>query len=98
MATELQTDDLSRLRNQIRESLREVGYGDTPVQIVWLTRPPEEAEVLVEVTLPSPGKQGIWNQKTTTTIRTAIRRATSEVMPWAVATTRLVPADDDDDA
>lgn len=95
MATELQTDDLSRLRNQIRESLREVGYGDTPVQIVWLTRPPEEAEVLVEVTLPSPGKQGIWSQKTTSAVLAAIRQATSEVVPWVVATTRLVPAKDD---
>jgi hypothetical protein len=59
-------------------------------RIGQLDESPDETEVLVEVTLPDPGDD-TWSREMTSKIRTAVRTATSEVMPWAVATTRLVP-------
>jgi hypothetical protein len=95
MATGMRTDELSELRTKILESLRGIGYGEAGVDTAWLTSPPEDAEVLVEVSLPNPGENRTWGQEMTRAIRTAIREATSEVMPWAVATTRMVPTDED---
>jgi hypothetical protein len=94
MATGTRTGDLSELREKILESLQGVGYDKVDVEVGWLTEPPEDDEVLVEVTLPDPG-EGTWSQEMTSKIRTAIREATAEVMPWAAATTRMVPMDDD---
>jgi hypothetical protein len=95
MATGTHTDSLSELRTKILEALQRVGYGEAHVVTVWLTEPPGDAEVLVEVTLPDPGEKGTWGQQMTSVIRTAVRQATAEVMPWAVATTRMVPLGDD---
>jgi predicted CoA-binding protein len=94
MATDTRTRDLSELRDKVLESLQDIGYGNVGVEVVWLTVPPEEAEVLVEVALPDPGKR-TWSQEMTNKISTAIREATAEVMPWAVATTRMVPINGD---
>ena len=78
------------LRAKIRDSLRAIGYPDAPIYIGRLDESPDETDVLVEVTLPDPGDD-TWSREMTSKIRAAVRTATSEVMPWAVATTRLVP-------
>jgi len=90
MATRTHTDELEGLRAKILDSLRAIGYPDVPIYIGRLDESPDETEVLVEVTLPDPGDD-TWSREMTSKIRTAVRTATSEVMPWAVATTRLVP-------
>lgn len=99
MATRPYTDGLSELRDRIEQSLRELGQDVPAIEVLWLTRGSDDAEVLaevlVEVTLPDPGEQHTWSQKQAGAIRTAVRQATAEVMPWAVATTRLVPEHND---
>lgn len=91
----MRTDELDELRARIRRSLTDLGYGEADLTVGWLDRNPDAAEVLVEVTLPDPGKQGTWDRETTSTIRTAVRTTTAEVMPWAVATTLFASAEDD---
>lgn len=89
VATSTHTDELDELRTRIRRSLADIGQGEAGVDVGWLERTPEASEVLVTVTLPAPGEDGRWAYKTTSAIRTAVRTTTAEVMPWAVATTRL---------
>jgi hypothetical protein len=95
VATHARTEELSELRDRIVKALRDAGQDKAQIDVAWLAEHPDSAEVLVEVMLPDPGAQDTWSQETTSAIRTAIRQATSEVMPWAVATTRLVPAAND---
>lgn len=90
MATRTRTGELEELRTKVLDSLRAIGYPNVPVYIGRLEESPDDTDVLVEVTLPDPGDE-TWSREMTSKIRTAVRTATSEVMPWAVATTRLVP-------
>jgi hypothetical protein len=95
VATRARTDELSELLDRIIKALRDVGEDKAQIDVSWLAESPDSAEVLVEVTLPDPDPKDTWSQETTSAIRSAIRQATSEVMPWAVATTRLLSAADD---
>jgi hypothetical protein len=94
VATRSRTDELSELHGRIVKALRDAGQDEAQIELSWLAESPDSAEVLVEVTLPDPGPKDTWSQETTGVIRSAIRQATSEVMPWAVATTRLLSSAD----
>ena len=61
----------------------------------WLEDSADEEEILVQLTLADPGGGKTWGQDVTNAIRTAVRAATAELLPSAVATTRLVSSDDD---
>ena len=80
---------------KILDSVHRLVEGETEVTVGWLGESPEEEEVLVQVTLPDPGGDETWDQETTNAIRAAVRAATAETLPSAVATTRLVPAGND---
>lgn len=89
MATTTHTDELDKLRTRIRQSLADIGQHGADVEVGWLERTSEASEVLVTVALPDPGEGKDWDDEVTRAVRTAIRTTTAEVMPWAVATTRL---------
>lgn len=97
MATRTRADDIEELREKVLtvSSVHRLVDGETDVSVGWLGESPDEEEILVQITLPDPGGDETWNQEVTNAIRAAVRAATAETLPSAVATTRLVPADDD---
>jgi hypothetical protein len=95
VATRTKTDDLEELREKILAAVRDLVGQEAKVDIGWLDDSPDEDEVLVEVTLADPGSDQTWGQDVTNAIRTAVRNTTAEVLPSAVATTRLVSSGDD---
>lgn len=95
MATRTRTGDVETLRKKILDSVHRIVDGETEVTVGWLGESAEEEEILVQVTLPDPGGDETWDQEVTNAIRAAVRAATAETLPSAVATTRLVPAGDD---
>lgn len=95
MATRTRTDDIEALRKKVLDSVHRIVDGKAEVTVGWLGESAEEEEVLVQITLPDPGEGKTWDQEVTNAIRTAVRAATAETLPSAVATTRLVPAGDD---
>ncbi len=94
-ASTTHTDELDELRARIRRSLQGIVQRDADVEVGWKERSPEASEVLVVVTLPHPGEGRGWGEEKRNAIWTAVRTATAEVMPWAVATTRLTSGGDD---
>jgi len=95
VATRTKTDDLEELRTKILAAVRDLVGQEAEVDIGWLGDSPDEDEVLVEVTLADPGSDQTWDQDVTNAIRTAVRTTTAEVLPSAVATTRLVASGGD---
>lgn len=95
MATRTRTDNIEPLRKKVLDSVHRIIDGDAEVRVGWLSESPEEEEILVQITLPDPGRGETWDQGVTSAIRAAVRAATAETLPSAVATTRLVPAGDD---
>lgn len=95
MATRTKTDDLEELRTKILAAVRDLVGQEAEVGVGWLGDSADEDEVLVEVTLADPGSDRTWDQDVTKAIRTAVRTTTAEVLPSAVATTRLVSSGDD---
>lgn len=95
MATRTRTDDIEALRKKVLDSVHRIVDGEAEVSVGWLGESAEEEEILVQITLPDPGEGKTWDQGITNEIRTAVRAATAETLPSAVATTRLVPAGDD---
>lgn len=83
------------LRAKILESVRELVGKDVGIEVGWLNESSEDEEILVQVALADPGGDETWDQDITNRIRSAIRLATAEVVPSAVATTRLVSSGDD---
>jgi hypothetical protein len=83
------------LRAKILESVRELVGKDVEVEIGWLSESSDDEEILVQVSLADPGSDKTWDQDITNKIRSAVRLATAEVVPSAVATTRLVASGDD---
>lgn len=95
MATRTRADDVEDLRQKVLDSVHRIVDGETDVTVGWLGESPDEEEILVQVTLPDPGGDETWDQEVTNAIRAAVRAATAETLPSAVATTRLVPAGGD---
>jgi len=95
VATRTRADDAEDLRKKVLDSVHRIVDGETDVTVGWLGESPDEEEILVQVTLPDPGGDETWDQDVTNAIRAAVRAATAETLPSAVATTRLVPAGDD---
>jgi len=95
VATRTRADDIEDLRKKVLDSVHRIVDGETDVTVGWLGESPDEEEILVQVTLPDPGGDETWGQEVTNAIRAAVRAATAEILPSAVATTRLVPAGDD---
>ena len=94
MATRTRADGIEDLRVKILESVRELVGKDIEIEVGWLNESDDE-EILVQVSLADPGSNKTWDQEITNKIRSAVRLATAEVMPSAVATTRLVSSSDD---
>jgi len=80
---------------KILESVRGLVGGDAEVDVGRLDDSTDQEEVLVQVTLADPGEDRTWDQETTNAIRTAVREVTAEILPSAVATTRLVSSNED---
>jgi hypothetical protein len=95
MATRTRADGIEDLRKKIRDSVRDLVDGDVEVEIGWLSESAEDEEILVQIALADPGKNKTWDQDITNAIRSAVRAATAEIVPSAVATTRLVSSSDD---
>lgn len=95
VATRTKADGLEELRVKILESIRGLVGEDADVDIGRLDESVDQEEVLVQVTLADPGENATWDQVTTNAIRTAVREATAEILPSAVATTRLVSSSED---
>lgn len=94
MATRTRADGLEDLRAKILESVQGLVGKEADVDIGWLDESTGQQELLVQVTLADPGED-TWDQDVTKAIRTAVRVATAELVPSAVATTRLVSSGDD---
>jgi hypothetical protein len=95
MATRTRADGIQDLREKIRDSVRELVGGDVEVEVGWLNESAEDEEILVQIALADPGGDKTWEQDITNAIRSAVRAATAELVPSAVATTRLVSSSED---
>jgi hypothetical protein len=95
VATRTRADGIEDLRAKILESVRELVGKDVEVEVGWLNESSDDEEILVQVSLADPGSDKTWDQDLTNKIRSAVRLATAEVVPSAVATTRLVSSGDD---
>lgn len=95
VATRTRADGIEDLRTKILESIRELVGNDVEIDVGWLNESSDDEEILVQVSLADPGRNKTWDQDITNNIRTAVRLATAEVVPSAVATTRLVSSGDD---
>jgi hypothetical protein len=95
VATRTRADGIEDLRERIRSSVRELVGSDVEVEVGWLNESAEDEEILVQIALADPGKNKTWDQEITNAIRSAVRVATAEIVPSAVATTRLVSSSDD---
>jgi hypothetical protein len=90
VSVRLAVADLGPLREGIEREVREIAGEGASVEIGWLEGSPDADEVLVQIGLPDPGEDAIWDQGITDRIRTAVRTTTARVLPSVVATTRLV--------
>jgi len=86
---------LEDLRVKILSAVRELVGQQAEVEVGWLYEASDDEEILVQISLADPGGNETWDQDITNKIRSAVRAATAEVMPTAVATTRLVSSGED---